>query len=64
MSRLETKQETLILPNFGYGSDPETHVKDKTTTRPRSAQKKQINLDNYKRIALTFHNVLIETAES
>jgi hypothetical protein len=56
LSRLETNQETLILPSYTFSGDPKSPKQTK--------QKKQLNYDNYKRVVFALHNVSFETAKN
>jgi hypothetical protein len=58
LSRLETKQETLIIPSYSYGSEAENSVrKDKKPL-------KQSSFDNYKRLVFSIYGAHVESAQN
>lgn len=62
LSRLESKQETLIIPSFQYNSDQE-EPKPKTEAK-QSSKKVQSSFDNYKRLSFSLYSVLMESAQT
>lgn len=63
LSRLETKQETLIMPHFNYSSDPESPLLKKPEKQD-TFKRTNLSFNNYKRLAFTLHNLLIESAQN